>query len=291
MSLTSYLTAPSRDLFIILADGGTLGRGGGGGKENLGSFSTFFGVLFIPAWFDCKMGKISSCSVRKKTMSDIPEDQIINKLYRAGSFAKSPIVCPSCALKLDRVVDECPRCQFSGAIAVRRYPFAAPAMGAYMDTGGVFDPKARQAISDRLTRLEKQFPQVRICFCALELPEYVDLREFGFWLFNASPVPDEEEAKKRPWTILLLLDHVIGRVSVTSGYDIEPFVRDDRWETLLRLEREFFFKRDYREAGLRFIDGAEKILREGANRATLKMGGQMDKKRRGRSSSRKGAES
>ncbi|MDB4407080.1 TPM domain-containing protein [bacterium] len=221
-------------------------------------------------------------------MEDIPEEQVIKKLYRAASFAKSPIICPSSFLKLDRVVTECPRCQFSGSVAVQRFPFPAPPMARFMDTGDVFDPKAREAISHRLTQLEKQFPQVRICLCALELPAHVDLREFGFWLFNASPVNEPAEAEKRPWTILLLLDPVIGRVSVTSGYAIEPFVRDDRWETLLRLEREFFFKQDYREAGLRFVNGAEKILREGANRAEMKMGNQMTRKRRRKSQGESG---
>ena len=113
-------------------------------------------------------------------MDDIPEDQIIKKLYQAKSFAKSPIVCPSCNLKLDREVEECPRCQFSGTVSVARYPFAAPPMTRFMDVGEVFDPKARQAMSDRLSRLEKQFPQVRICFCALELPEHVDLRAVSY---------------------------------------------------------------------------------------------------------------
>jgi len=223
-------------------------------------------------------------------MEDVPEDQVIKKLYRAGIFAKSPIVCPCCFLKLDRVVVECPRCQFSGAVAMTRYPFPAPPMARFMDLEGVFSPRARESISHRLTQLEKRFPQVRICFCALELPVHVDLREFGFWLFNSSPVTEQVEAERRPWTILLLLDHVIGRVSVTSGYAVEPFVRDDRWETLLRLEREYFFKRDYREAGIRFVAGAEKILREGADRAVIKMESKSTrrKRKRRRSASEKG---
>ncbi|MGJ8696443.1 MAG: hypothetical protein ACSHYF_09000 [Verrucomicrobiaceae bacterium] len=217
-------------------------------------------------------------------MEDIPEDQIIKKLYRAGSFAKSPIVCPSCFLKIDEVVERCPRCDFSGDVAVQRYPFAAPRMERFIDSAGKFDERARKAIARKLDGLAKQFPQVRMCFCALELPEHVDLREFGFWMFNASPVEDPAEAERRPWTILLLIDHVIGRATVVSGYAIEPFVRDDRWETLLRLEREYFFKQDYAEAGCRFVDGAEKILREGANRAEMKMGSQMKSvRKRGKS--------
>jgi hypothetical protein len=221
--------------------------------------------------------------VSMKAMEDISEEEITKKLYRAGAFAKSSIVCPSCFMKIEKVVDECPRCQFSGAVAVQRYPFPAPLMARFMDDKDIFDPTARQAISNRLTQLERQFPQVRICFCALELPEHVDLREFGYWLFNASPVENRAEADKRPWTILLLLDHALGRVSVTSGYAIEPFVSDDQWVNFLRLEREYFFKRDYREAGLRFVASAEKILREGANRAEMKMRGKMKRKKRVRS--------
>jgi len=224
-----------------------------------------------------------------KLIEEIEEEQIIKKLCRAVTFAKSSIVCPSCFMKIAQVVKTCPRCQFSGAVAIQRYPFPAPMMVRFMDDKDIFDSRARQAISNRLTQLEERFPQVRICFCALELPEHVDLREFGYWLFNASPVEDSVEAGKRPWTILLLLDHVLGRVSVTSGYAIEPFVRDEQWVNCLRIDREYFFKRAYREAGLRFVAGAEKILREGANRAKLKMSGQMKRKKRMRSRKEKKA--
>lgn len=224
-----------------------------------------------------------------KLMEEIQEEQTIKELYRAITFAKSSIFCPSCFVKIDRVVKTCPRCQFSGAVAVQKYPFSAPMMVRFMDDKDIFDFRARQAISNRLAQLEKKFPQVRICFCALELPEHVDLREFGYWLFNASPVEDSVEVGKRPWTILLLLDHALGRVSVTSGYAIEPFVRDDQWVNCLRIEREYFVKRDYRKAGLRFVSGAERILREGANLAKLKMVDQMKRKKRMRSRKEKKA--
>jgi len=57
----------------------------------------------------------------------------------------------------------------------------------------------------------------------------------------------------------------------------------------LRIEREYFVKRDYRKAGLRFVSGAERILREGANLAKLKMIDQMKRKKRMRSRKEKKA--
>lgn len=213
---------------------------------------------------------------------EIPEEQVIKRLYDAGSFAKSPIVCPSCGFKIDQIVVECPRCRFSGTVAMQRYPFAAPEMERFVDPVGIFDERSKRAINSSLEKLGKKFPQVRIRFAAVEVPEHVDLREFGFWFFNASPVQDQQEAECRPWTILLLIDPVIGRATVVCGYAIEPFVRDDKWETLLRMEREYFFKRDYEEAGLRFIAGAEDILVIGAERAEKKMGSQMRKEKRRR---------
>ena len=193
------------------------------------------------------------------------------KVYRAKSFALSIMSCPSCHLTLDAPVDRCPRCQFTGEVSRSRFPFAAPPMGRFIDPQNHLSESERERISKALNDLAKKFPQPRICFCIIDLDEGVDLREFGFWMMNASPVDSPDEAELRPWTILVVIDDINGNVSVTPGYAIEPFLDDQRWCNHIRQERQYFFARDYGTAALKVIEGAEAILRDGAKRVERKM--------------------
>ncbi|MGC6425877.1 MAG: hypothetical protein ACON5H_02645 [Akkermansiaceae bacterium] len=304
MSLTSYLAAPSRDLRAKIR-----ALIGSEQEEIEKVFEVGFNLSWMVGWelADMREEKIRSAEIPLKgwiasgaelvqdaahqdVMEEVLEKQVHQRLYDAGSFAKSPMVCPSCDFEIDRVVNECPRCRFSGTIAIQRYPFAAPEMECFVDPAGIFDEAAKRIIHARLEKLEKKFPQVRVRFAAVEIPEHVNLREFAFWFFNASPVKDLQEAECRPWTILLMIDPVIGRATVICGYAIEPFVDDAYWKTLLRMEHECFCKQAYKEVGLRFIEGADQILLTGAKRAGKKMGSLMREEKRGWRGLRQGRE-
>ncbi len=161
-----------------------------------------------------------------------------------------------------------------------KFAFPAPAMSRFIDPQNHLSESDRERISKSLNDLARKFPQPRICFCIIDLPEGVDLREFGFWLMNASPVEGPEEARVRPWTILIVIDDINGNVSVTPGYGIEPFLDDQSWVTQIRKDRQYFFARDYGTAALKTIEGAELILREGAKRAERKMDKSRSSKKR-----------
>jgi hypothetical protein len=193
------------------------------------------------------------------------------KVYRAKSFALSAMTCPGCHATMEAPADQCPRCGYSGHNAAARFPFQAPPMGRFIDPQEHLSQDDRSRIGKSLTELAKKFPQPRICFCIVDLAEEVDLREFGFWMMNASPVDSPEEAKLRPWTILLLVDDINGRVSIAPGYAIEPFLNEEAWKPLILRERQYFFARDYGTAALKFIQGAEDILMAGAAHVERKL--------------------
>ncbi len=183
------------------------------------------------------------------------------------------MACPGCHVTLTEAATECARCGYSGSHTVARFPYEAPAMGRFIDPQGHFSEDDRMRIGKSLAELAKKFPQPRICFSVVDLDEETDLREFGFWMMNASPVPDQNEAEWRPWTILLVIDDINGRASVTPGYAIEPFLDDEAWADLIRKEQMHFFGRDYVNAALNFIQGAGMILNQGASRAERKIRG------------------
>lgn len=177
------------------------------------------------------------------------------------------MACPGCHIILPEAFEECPRCRFSGHVAVEKFPFAAPPLEVFIDPVGYLSEDARGKIDKALGSLKKRYPQVCLSICIIDLAEETDPREFGFWMFNASKVRNEQEKASRPWTILLLIDDQNGRASVTPGYAIEPFLNDEDWEDLLWMERKHFFAKDYELGVLRFIDGALQILKEGAARS------------------------
>jgi len=199
-------------------------------------------------------------------MSEGEKESGARKIYRAESFAKSSMACPGCHTTLRDPVDQCPYCGFTGQDSMSRFPFAAPAMSRFIDPSGRLTEGDRDKIGRTLADLARKFPQPRFCFCLVDLDEDADPREFGFWLMNASPVNDPQEAQLRPWTILLVIDEANGRASVTPGYAIEPFLDDEDWISLIRRERRYFFVRDYFTALTKFVEGAEVILSDGAAR-------------------------
>lgn len=199
------------------------------------------------------------------------KEKEISEIYPAEDFATSSLFCPECHANIKEPVKHCPRCGYSGQSAVKKFPFEAPAISRYMDPDQHLSEADRKTIDGGLKELAKRFSQPRFCFCLVDLDKSTDLREFGFWLLNASPLTSAEEEKLRPWTILVLIDDTNARASITTGYAIEPFLNEDRWASLLLLERSYFLSRSYGAAISKFVDGAIGVLSEGAERTERRL--------------------
>ena len=225
----------------------------------------------------------SPFALKAKPMSEERDEFKGRKVYRAGSFAKSVMACPGCRLTTKDPVDQCHRCGCTGHVSVEKFPFPAPPMERFIDPAGNLNEVERREIGKALAKLAKKFPQPRFCFCVLDLSPEADPREFGFWMMNASPVADQEEAGLRPWTSRMVIDDANGRVSVSFGYAIEPFLDDEQLTAVLRFNRQYFFGRDYATGILKFIEGIEKVLKEGAERVEKKKRRKKSKKGSGNS--------
>lgn len=191
----------------------------------------------------------------------------VKKSYRAKDMAVSAMACPTCQLKFEEAVEVCPRCGFSGSLAVQKFPFSAPPLTAIIDPAEFVSIEAQDVMTAQLAQLAKIFPQIRVSFCLLPTGLDCDLREFGFWFLNASPLSEENGEAERPWTILLVLDAERRRISVSSGYAIEPFLSDEKLLALFRKERSVLYGLDFSRIFPRLIRGLDEILWEGAQRA------------------------
>lgn len=106
-------------------------------------------------------------------------------------------------------------------------------MDSVIDAPGVFGADGLRTLEKARRRLGRRFPQIRWVVCAVELSPDVSLPMFGFWLMNASPLAEGETREDRRWTVLCVLDPANMRASITPGYAVENWVRDDEWGKLL----------------------------------------------------------
>ncbi len=148
-------------------------------------------------------------------------------------FKPGPVHCPGCHSVQAKPADACPHCSYSAHVCAKRFPFTAPLLEPVMDAGSHLSPAARTSVAGEIARLEKTFPQLHFHVCLTELPEGMDVREFGFWLFNASVPATQEAHEQRPWSVLLVIDQAGRAASLTIGYALDPLLDDTVLERIL----------------------------------------------------------
>lgn len=160
-------------------------------------------------------------------MSKKSATEVKKRIYPAKMFARGAMVCPSCRYLLEDSYEACPKCQFSGHAAVEKFPFPPPALEPVLDPGKVLTPQEAGEIRKKVLKARKRLPQVHFLNCIVPLGDEVDLREFGFWLFNGGQYQEGEAAKS--FAILLLIDPTSRQLSVSAGYGLEVMMTDSDW--------------------------------------------------------------
>ena len=184
------------------------------------------------------------------------------KVYAAKTFARGAMVCPCCQYVLEESVAECPKCGFSGQVAVQKFPFPAPPLSAVIDPSNQLTKEEAAAISKKVEKFRSRLPQVRFLNCIVPLEDDVNLREFGFWILNAGEMKEGNDAKS--FAVFLLINPKKRTVSVTVGYGLEPFVEDKDWVRICEGCRDLFYRQKYREGIERFLNESIEYLSEQA---------------------------
>lgn len=189
----------------------------------------------------------------------VPPDSI--KFYSARRFAAGATVCPSCLLRLPETADWCPGCQFTGADTMTMFPLPLPPLQTVFDAANLWTNREHARIRHRIEGLRRRFPQIRWSLYSLDAGEVANLRLFGFWLLNASPLAEGETEEERAWTILVVFNGASGKVALVPGYGAEPWVPDDQWQrALAEMSEPWSLGRRWRGLKL-FFNASEKALR------------------------------
>ena len=138
--------------------------------------------------------------------------------------------CPDCSRELGEPAEVCPTCSFSLQKCEHSFPFGAPPLELVIDPSNLLPSGIAQGLDKAYRKLRRRIPQVDISFCFVWLQPGVSLESFAFWLHNTAPDADSQRA----WQLLVVGDRTSGRLTMTSGYALEPFLKRKLWEAALQ---------------------------------------------------------
>jgi len=131
-----------------------------------------------------------------------------------------------------------------------------------MDPQKILTDKGREIITDSLSKLTKKFPQIKPTFCTLSLNQNQDPRLIGFLMVNKAPLGEGESTNDRTWQLLILADQSHQRLSITTGYSIEPYLPDSELRTIADRVKRAYFKGEIESAMGELFKGLKKTLNE-----------------------------
>jgi hypothetical protein len=145
-------------------------------------------------------------------------------------FSRAALVCPRCKGSSRDATAACRRCGFDFAACQKSFPFGAPPLSLLIDPAHLLPGEIERDLGGSYQKLRKRFPQIGFSFCFVRLGAGVATQEFAFWLHNSAPAADD----CRAWQILVVGDLTSGRLALSVGYALEPFIHADQWEAALQ---------------------------------------------------------
>ena len=164
--------------------------------------------------------------------------------------------CPGCRASLREAPETCPVCGYGAETALRNFIFEAERLQRFVDPQGRIHAKTRREANRSIDRLRREFPQVHPYIFIARLPPGIDVREFGFWLFNRSAPANRKEEAERLYGVLFIFDRTSGSASITIGYGLDPFLSDSDLRIILENSREAFLGGQY---GIGIANGIEAL--------------------------------
>ncbi len=176
--------------------------------------------------------------------------------YSARVFTRGAMHCPRCRAKFPKAVEACPHCKFDLATCGESFPFAAPPLSLLLDPSQLLPEGIEKDLKKPSRKLCKRFPRIEISFCFVRLQAGVATQEFAFWLHNSAPDADESRA----WKLLVVGDLTSGRLALTTGYALEPFVKNELWEAAMQELAACIADEQWKEGLAGFINDARVLL-------------------------------
>jgi uncharacterized membrane protein YgcG len=180
--------------------------------------------------------------------------------------------CPYCHSVLDEKAPECPSCQIN-------YPRTLNFMGALphtqpgiQDAGAILDAGEMRKLESRVETLAVRFPQTHVHVVVQSFSPEHSMELYAFWIFNAGFMADETQKGGENRDFLILLDPVAMKIALMAGYGLEPFVKRESLDQILRGADLLLRRQQWLAALLQIFDDLDELLVVAARQAGEALG-------------------
>lgn len=132
--------------------------------------------------------------------------------------------CPYCRALLTETAKECPSCRLSLHSANALLGPVPRFRKGVTDTLGILEKGAEKKITNALNSLSRRFPQVDMHVLLQKFDRQYPIGTHLFWIFNQGGFYASDNKGGTNRAILMGLDPKQGRVGLTIGYGLEPFL-------------------------------------------------------------------
>lgn len=136
-------------------------------------------------------------------------------------------------------------------------PRLAPTLA---DTTQSLNQVEQQKLKKEIARIHRRFPQLVLQLVIHQFPNEHPFSMHAFWLFNAGNFAGDSRRGKDNHAILLALDPARGEAAIVPGYGLEPFMKPETLDHLLKLGDTDWQNAKWAEGLLHVLDGLDSLL-------------------------------
>ncbi|MDQ6764967.1 MAG: TPM domain-containing protein [Verrucomicrobiota bacterium] len=141
--------------------------------------------------------------------------------------------CPSCGRTFDVPVARCPHCRLSLQRLDLKFGMVPRHSRFLTDRTGKIPLSDMRQLRAALRLFEKKFPQMLFSVFVDHLPAGTSVSEFTFWMANRARFSSVEKRRADNFDLLLVIDLATRSAALTTGYGLEPFVKETDLDDVL----------------------------------------------------------
>jgi uncharacterized membrane protein YgcG len=128
------------------------------------------------------------------------------------------------------------------------------------DTTQSLTQAEQKKLLKEIARIQRRFPQLVLQLVVHEFSTDYPFSMHAFWLFNGGNFAGDSRRGKDNHALLLALDPVRGEAAIVPGYGLEPFMRPETLDHVLRLGDTAWQDAKWADGIYQVLDGLDSLL-------------------------------
>lgn len=178
--------------------------------------------------------------------------------------------CPDCLLQIHRTAEECPHCGVSLLDLRQTFRGMNPIVDdGVQDLAGVLRRKMKDSLVKSYEKAQRQFPNLQLAICFVDLPHTVKIESYGFWLLNDGIFRRQaNEIKNEGGRVIVVVDMTSKKVTLNAGYMIDDYIAKGEVFDVLSNGHASLLEGDLVRGGQEIFSALRKYLRKVYRRAS-----------------------